>query len=203
MSGHSSGRGAALPLAFALAGLLLSGCAHEAPDVQAVRKASERYLRALARKELEVLRTTSTCVVSMNTIAGGRVLSIGPAEPGRVAGLDSILATAESDQRRADSLWYRASPATADSLYRWRRRLGLRYVTCRNAQRAVALSLADSSVTRATPIETRRVLVRVRYAGALIVYQYSGYGQTDATGFYSVVVLSGTDYTLSFFPLVQ
>lgn len=35
------------------------------------------------------------------------------------------------------------------------------------------------------------------------IYQYSGYGQTDATGFYSVVVLSGTDYTLSFFPLVQ
>ncbi len=168
MSARRSGRGAALPLAFALAGLLLAGCAREAPDVQAVRKASERYLRALARKELEVLRTTSTCVVSMNTVAGGRVLSIGPAEPGRMAGLDSILAAAETDQRRADSLWYRASPANADSLYRWRRRLGLRYVVCRNAQRAIQLSLPDSAVTGATPIETRRVMVRVRYAGALI-----------------------------------
>lgn len=168
MSARRSGRGAALPLAAALLGILLAGCAREAPDVQAVRKASERYLRALARKELEVLRTTSTCVVSMNTVAGGRVLSIGPAEPGRVAMLDSILATAETDQRRADSLWYRATPASADSLYRWRRRLGLRYVVCRNAQRAIQLSLPDTVVTRATPIETRRVLVRVRYAGALI-----------------------------------
>jgi hypothetical protein len=157
-----------VPLAVALLALVLAGCAREKPDVQAVRKASERYLRALGRKELDVLRTTSTCVVSMNTIAGGRVLSIGPAEPGRVSGLDSILVAAESDQRRADSLWYRASPANADSLYRWRRRLGLRYVVCRNAQRAALLSLPDSAITGATPIETRRVLVRVRYAGALI-----------------------------------
>ncbi len=168
MTHQRPSRSAAFSIALATLACLLAGCAREAPDVQAVRKASERYLRALGRKEVEVLRTTSTCVVSMNTVAGGKVLAIGRPQPMRLHTLDSLLYVTEAEQRRADSLWASATDASADSLYQRRRRLGLRYVVYRNAQRAAQASLPESLVTGTTWLELRRVLVRVRYAGALI-----------------------------------
>ena len=148
--------------------LLLAGCARESPDVQAVRKASDRYLQALGRNDVGTLRTAATCVVSMNTVSGGKVLSIGPGERARVRALDSLLSVAETARRRADSLWSHASDATADSLHQQLRYLARRYVVYRNAQRAAQASLPESLVTGTTPIELRRVLVRVRFAGELI-----------------------------------
>jgi hypothetical protein len=136
--------------------------------MQAVRKASERYLQALGRKDLETLRTSASCVVSMNTLRGGKVLSIGPAERTRLRALDSLLAVTDVARRRADSLWSHASDAGADSLYQQLRFLARRYVVYRNAQRAAQVSLPESLITGPTPIELRRVTVRVRYAGELI-----------------------------------
>jgi hypothetical protein len=145
--------------------LLLVGCAREAPDVRAVRKASERYLRALVRKDVEEVKRTSTNVVSMVSIVGGRVQAIGPAEPRRVATLDSLLSATTRERNLVDSLWGRARDADADSLFQQLRRLNRRYVTVRCAQRAAQASLPESALTGAMPVELRRVRVRVRFAG--------------------------------------
>jgi hypothetical protein len=144
---------------------LLAGCAREAPDVQAVRKASERYLRALVRKDVEEVKRTATNVVSMVSVAGGRVLAIGPAERCRLAALDSLLAATARDRNAVDSLWGRASDEAADSLFQRLRFLSRRYVTVRCAQRAAQASLPESLSTGAMPVELRRVRVRIRYAG--------------------------------------
>ena len=148
--------------------ILLAGCAREAPDVQAVRKASNRYLAALVRKDVETVKRTATNVVSMTSVAGARVLAIGPAEPRRMAALDSLLAAADRERRRADSLWALSRDETADSLFQRLRGLNRLYVTVRCAQRAAQASLPESSLVGATPIELRRVRVRVRYAGSRV-----------------------------------
>lgn len=145
--------------------LLLAGCAREAPDVQAVRKASKRYLAALVRKDVDEVKRIATNVVSMTSIVGGRVLSIGPAEPRRVATLDSLLDAADRGRQVVDSLWTRSRDATADSLFQRLRGLNRLYVTVRCAQRAAQASLPESALVRATPVELRLVRVRVRYAG--------------------------------------
>src|SRR5512147_2138356 len=100
--------------ALAVSFLLLAGCAREAPDVQGVRKASERYLRALVRKDVDEVKRLATNVVSMASIMGGRVLAIGPAERQRLSSLDSLLAATNRERDRADSMWARARDATAD-----------------------------------------------------------------------------------------
>jgi hypothetical protein len=144
---------------------LLAGCAREAPDVQAVRKASNRYLAALVRKDVEEVKRTATSVVSMTSIVGGRVLAIGPAEPHRLATLDSLLNATDRERQRADSLWARARDETADSLFQRLRGLNRLYVTVRCAQRAAQTSLPESMLSGSARIELRRVRVRVRYAG--------------------------------------
>ena len=145
--------------------LLLAGCAREAPDVQAVRKVSERYLRALVRKDVAEVKRLSTVVVSMNSIAGGRVLSIGPPERARVQMLDSLTVVSDEARRTADSLWSAASEADADSLFQLVRRLNRRLVVLRCAQRGAQASLPESLLASRSPIELRKVMVRIRYAG--------------------------------------
>lgn len=145
--------------------LLLAGCAREAPDVQAVRKASERYLKALVRKDVDEVKRTSTNVVSMVSVAGGRVLAIGPAQPRRLAVLDSLLRATDEERSRVNALWSRARDEDADSLFQRLRYLNRRYVVVRCAQRAAQVSLPESLPTGATAVDLRRVRVRVRYAG--------------------------------------
>ena len=155
----------ALALAAAAVALLLAGCAREAPDVQAVRKASERYLAALVRKDVDQVKQLSTILVSMTSISGGKVLSIGPPEPGRIRLLDSLLAATDEERRLADSLWSRARVANAELLFQRARLLNRRHVVIRCAQRAAQASLPESLLTGDSPVETRRVTVRVRYSG--------------------------------------
>ena len=144
---------------------LLAGCAREAPDVQSVRKASNRYLAALVRKDVEEVKRTATNVVSMASIVGGRVLAIGPAEPHRLATLDSLLNATDRERQRTDSLWARARDETADSLFQRLRGLNRLYVTVRCAQRAAQASFPESVLSSSAPVELRRIRVRVRYAG--------------------------------------
>lgn len=158
-------RGRRARAALAVSFLLLAGCAREAPDVQGVRKASERYLRALVRKDVGEVKRLATNVVSMTSIMGGRVLSIGPAERQRLSSLDSLLEATDRERDRADSLWARARGAAADSLFQRLRWLNRRYVTVRCAQRAAQASLPESLPAGPAPIELRRVTVRVRFAG--------------------------------------
>jgi hypothetical protein len=155
-------RGAA-PLAAAF--LLLAGCARETPDVQDVRQASNRYLKALVRKDVDQVKRSATTLVSMASIVGGRVIEIGPAVGENVGVLDSLLEATDRQRARADSLWKRADDADADSLFRLVRLLNRRYVTLRLAQRAAHVSLPESLLTTTLPIELRRVRVRIRFAG--------------------------------------
>jgi hypothetical protein len=162
----AAARGAALGSSLLLGAFLLAGgCAREAPDVQAVRKVSERYLQALVQKDVEEVKRLATVVVSMASVAGGRVLSIGPTERIRLRTLDSLLVAGEAEGRTADSLWSRATEADADSLFRRVRLLNRRQVVLRCAQRAAQSSLPESALTSGSPIELRRVVARVRYAG--------------------------------------
>jgi hypothetical protein len=159
---NASVRGGA---ALAAALLLLAGCAREAPDVQDVRQASNRYLKALVRKDVDQVKRSATNLVSMASIVGGRVIQIGPAVGKNVGVLDSLLQTTDRQRARADSLWTHADDADADSLFRRVRLLNRRYVTLRLAQRAAHVSLPESLLTTSLPIQLRRVRVRIRFAG--------------------------------------
>jgi hypothetical protein len=147
---------------------LAAGCAREEPGARAVRTVSERYLRALVRKDLGEVKRLSTVVVPMTSIAGARVRSVGPPERTRLGALDSLMAAGEEERRRSDSLWSRADETTADSLFRLVRMLNRRQVMVRCAQRAAQASLPESALTSAGEIELRRVIARVRYAGARV-----------------------------------
>lgn len=151
--------------ALVAATLLLGGCARRDPETWAVRKVSERYLRALVRKDVQEVKRLSTVVVSMTSIAGGRVLSVGPAERTRLGTLDSLLAAVDRERRTTDFLWSRATDEKADSLFQAVRLLNRRQVIVRCAQRGAQASLPESALTSGAPIELRRVLTRVRYAG--------------------------------------
>jgi hypothetical protein len=137
----------------------------EAPDVQAVRKVSDRYLRALVRKDVDEARRLATNVVPMTSVVGGRVLAVGPAEPGRLAVLDSLLDATDRQRRSVDSLWTRAREEEADSLFHRLRLLNRRRVVVRCAQRAAQASLPETLIGGSAGIELRRVRVLIRYAG--------------------------------------
>ena len=160
-----TGSRAAAAAFLAAALLLAAGCARQEPGTRAARQVSERYLRALVRKDVGEVKRLSTVVVSMTSIVGARAQSVGPPERTRLGALDSLMAAGEVERRRADSLWSRAGEAEADSLFQLVRRINRRQVMVRCAQRAAQASLPESSLTTAATIEMRRVITRVRYAG--------------------------------------
>jgi hypothetical protein len=168
---RSSGRRASALLAPAsvlILAILLGGCAREAPEVREVRKTTQDYLHALARRDLKQIAERSTCLASTNSIVGGRVLKIEPARQVRMGTLDSLVRVSMADQRSADSSWARANDWNADSLFRRARVLSNRAGVYRNAARAVPVSFPGAVVARDSTVETRVVHARVRYAGPVI-----------------------------------
>jgi hypothetical protein len=168
---RSSGRKAPALLSlapFLILGVLLGGCAREAPEVREVRKTTQDYLRALARRDVKEIAERSTCLASTNSIVGGRVLEIEPARQVRMGALDSLVGALARVQRSADSSWARASDWNADTLFRWARLLSNRSAVYRNAERAVPVSFPGAIVGRDSSLEIRAVRARVRYAGPLI-----------------------------------
>ena len=168
---RSSGRKASALLAlapFLVLGVLLGGCAREAPEVREVRKTTQDYLRALSRRDLKEIAERSTCLASTNSLVGGRVLEIEPVRQVRMGALDSLIGASARIQRSADSSWARANDWNADSLFRWARVLSNRAAVYRNAVRAVPVSLPGALVGADSTLETRVVRARIRYAGPVV-----------------------------------
>lgn len=163
-------RRASLPVAPALAAaiLILGGCAREAPDRREVRLAAQRYLAALADKDVGVLAQRATCVVPTGSVQGGHVLRIEAPRRTNSGALDSLVRFAQEEHRAADSLWSQARDLHADSLHelamRWRRA----HMVYRNAIRAVSLSHPDTVLGGSATLETREIRVRVRFGGPLV-----------------------------------
>jgi hypothetical protein len=159
--------GAALAAAAILA-LVAGGCAHEAPDIREVRKATQDYLRALRLRDPKLIADRSTCLVSTNSLVGGSVLAIEPGSWIRMGDLDSLVRSSMLAQRQADSVWSYAKDSAADSLFGLARAFSNRASVYRNAVRAVALSAPGALVARDSMLEVRSVRTRFRYAGPVI-----------------------------------
>jgi hypothetical protein len=157
------------PLAAAVAVLALAflgpGCAREAPDVHEARLAANRYLNALAKKDVDELRARSTCVVAMQWIRGGNVLQIGPVRRLALGMLDSLVMASARAHQTADSIWMRGSDEERETLFQASRRTGALEAVYRNAIRAANLSDPTSLQGSSSVLETRAIRVRIRYAG--------------------------------------
>lgn len=144
---------------------LLAGCAREAPDVHEVRLAAERFVDALAHKDLQQIRARSTCVVSYQSLKGGNILQIGDAHHVTVGAIDSLVHAAGEAHRGADSAWVVAPDSIRDQLSNQAMRIGKLHFVYRSAIRALALSRPDSLLGSNAVLDTRTVRMRVRYAG--------------------------------------
>lgn len=144
------------------------GCARESPEAREVRGAAQRYLAALARHDVKEIGARSTCLTSTTSLVGGRVLAVGPPREIRMATLDSLAKVTMLRQRTADSAWSKADESHADSLFQSARLLSHRASVFRNAARAAQASAPGLALSRGTPLQTRTLRVRIRYAGPLI-----------------------------------
>lgn len=156
-----------LPVAM-LALSIASGCAREPQEVHEVRLAAERYMSALASKDLAVIRPLATCVVSAQSVQGGNVLRIGPLRRLPVSTLDSLATAAGIAHQGAESLWVRATSDDREARFNEVRRIGRLEVVYRNALRAIALSRPGTLQDSRAPLEARAVWMRVRYAGSVV-----------------------------------
>ncbi len=125
-------------------------------------------MSALAGKDLAEIRRRATCVVTVQSVQGGNVLKIGPLRRLSISALDSLASAASRDHRTAESLWVSVGSRDRETLFREVRRTGRLEVTYRNAARAIALSSSNTILNSSTPLETRTVRMRVRYAGSVI-----------------------------------
>jgi len=155
-----------LALAFAFA--FFSGCAREPQEVREARFAAERYVAALAGKDLAEIRQRATCVVSTQSVQGGNVLRVEPLRRLPVSSLDSLAASASAAHERSESLWVQATSGDREAQFEDVRRTARLEITYRNAQRAIALSRPDSLHTSGTIVETRAIRMRIRYAGTVV-----------------------------------
>ena len=166
----SNRRAVARGLLAALAALaaLLAGCAREAPDVREARLAGERYVDALARKDLQQIRARSTCVASYQSLKGGNILQVGDVRHVTVATLDSLADAAAETHERADSAWGAAPDSTEDRIFQQMKMISRLQFVYRSAVRAIALSRPDSLIGSNAVLDTRTLRVRVRYAGEAV-----------------------------------
>jgi hypothetical protein len=148
--------------------VMLAGCARETPEVREVRLAAERYVDALAHKDLEQMRARSTCVVAYQWLKGGNVLQIGGPHRVTIGTLDSMVHAAGEAHRTADSAWVVAPDSIRDGLSRQALMIGTLHFVYRSALRAVALSRPDTLLGSNATLETRTVRMRVRYAGEAV-----------------------------------
>jgi len=170
----SSARGvAAFALAASLAatlGLALgtAGCARDRGDTRAARFAAERYLDALGRNDLTLLRQRSTCSVPSQSIVGGIVLRVEFPRSATLAMLDSLARSAARVHRTLDSLWTLVPEEAVDSLFVRSQLFARRHVLYRNALRAASLSLDGEEPPADALIRTCRIRARIRYHGPLV-----------------------------------
>jgi hypothetical protein len=161
----------ALRLALALPLVALSivtGCAREPQDVHEARLAAERFVAALASKDLAEVRQRATCVVSMQSVQGGNVLRVGDLRRIQVSSLDSLTSLAFIAHQRAESLWAQSPAGDKDVQFDGIRRAARLEIVYRNAIRAINLSRPGVLNDSKTLLETRAIRMRVRYAGAVI-----------------------------------
>jgi len=165
---NTRGRALALvpPAVFILS--MAAGCAREPQEVHEARLAAERFVAALAAKDLAQVRERATCVVSMQSVQGGNVLRIDPLRRFPLSTLDSLALSASRARQRAESLWVEATGGDKEARFDEARRASRLEVTYRNAQRAVAVSRPDVLHDSGTLLETRSIRMRVRYAGSVI-----------------------------------
>jgi hypothetical protein len=148
--------------------LLAAGCSRETPDVREVRRVTKDYLGALVRRDVKELADRSSCMVTSNSLVGGRVLSIEALRRVRVGTVDSLARAGMTAQREDDSLWTHAGDVSADSLFRRARATSFRTAVYRNASRAVTLSAPGWVAGPDSTVETRVVRARFRYEGPVI-----------------------------------
>jgi len=159
--------GALLRVCAALAALL-AGCAREAPDVHEARLAAERYVDALARKDLQQIRARSTCAAAYQSLKGGNVLQIGDVHHVTVATIDSLARAAGEAHRGADSAMVVAPDSLRDQLVKRAIMIAKLHFVYRSAIRAIALSRPDSLFGSNAVLDTRTLRVRVRYVGEAV-----------------------------------
>lgn len=158
----------AAALAAAAVAALLAGCSRESPEVHEVRLAAERYVDALARKDLEQIRSRSTCVVAYQSLRGGNVLQIGDSRRVTIGALDSLVHAAGQEHRIVDSVWVTAPDSIRDRLSHAALVVSKLHFVYRSALRAVTLSRPDTLLGSNGVLETRTVRMRVRYAGEAV-----------------------------------
>jgi hypothetical protein len=124
-------------------------------------------MTALAGKDLAEIRNRATCVVAVQSVQGGNVLRIGQLRRLSVGSLDSLARAASLAHERAESLWVQAG-GDREARFQEMRRTGRLEVTYRNAARAIAVSTSNALTSSSTPLETRALRMRVRYAGPII-----------------------------------
>ena len=147
---------------------IAAGCAREPQDVHEARLAAERFVAAMAGKDLAELRERATCIVSLQSVQGGNVLRLGPARRVPISLLDSLTSSASATHQRAESLWARPGGGDKDAQFDEVRRAARVEVIYRNALRAIALSSPGVLNDSETLLETRAIRMRIRYAGPVI-----------------------------------
>ena len=96
------------------------------------------------------------------------MLRIGPLRRFTVSSLDSLTSSAFVAHQRAESLWAQPRSGDKDAQFDDVRRAARREIIYRNALRAITLSRPDMLSDSKTPLETRVIRMRLRYAGAVI-----------------------------------
>ena len=132
------------------------------------RLAAERYVDALARKDLQQIRARSTCVASYQSLKGGNVLQVGDVHHVTVATIDSLARAAGEAHVGADSAMAVAPDSLRDQLVKRAMMLSKLHFVYRSAIRAIALSRPDSLVGSNAVLDTRTLRMRVRYAGEAV-----------------------------------
>jgi len=136
--------------------------------VREARLAAERYVDALARKDLQQIRARSTCAASYQSLKGGNVLQVGDVHHVTVATIDSLARAAGEAHRSADSVMVVAPDSLRDQLVKRAMMLSKLHFVYRSAIRAIALSRPDSLVGSNAVLDTRTLRMRVRYAGEAV-----------------------------------
>jgi len=147
--------------------LLVAGCARETPETREVRRSAQEYLKALAQRDLKELQARSTCLASTNSFVRGKVLAIDSSLFVPFRTIDSLARATMTSQRSSDSAWSHADESHADSLYTRARTIARFGASLRCAVRAAYASLPGTPMGTSV-LETRRVRVRVRYAGPVV-----------------------------------
>ena len=123
-------------------------------------------MNALVRKDVEEMRSRSTCAVSYQWVGGGSILQIGEPRRLTLGGLDSLRNLAAMTHRSADSAFVVADASRTEAAHQVALAKSRLHSLYHNAIRALAKSHPDTLLGSDAPLETRTVRMRVRYTGA-------------------------------------